>query len=289
VTEPVDLGSPTMVEQTITLSEGLAVADVSGLFRSRTGQHRSKGITISLRAIDDPDCWFLSQAGYSREDGEQIARFHLKDVPVQEYEITISPLDNMRWGSRRRRLLPPCSLEFECDDSGRASDLEFRTTDAAGGDAIEEFWAKAYFEEEGGELVELRQDWESEKFLRVPDSTSVQYVVRANGYRVARGSRQPGQQPGDGLVSVALERGWGQLFRVVEKEGTPIEAVEVLVDGEVMGRTDRHGFFELNLPVAPSSIEFRRGDWTVIQGSGDPGASSYEWGAINLIRMEPSG
>ncbi|MCZ6598986.1 MAG: carboxypeptidase-like regulatory domain-containing protein, partial [Planctomycetota bacterium] len=128
----VEPGSTKRLE--VELKSVVPLGVISGTLRSRTGRHRSKGGLLSLKSLDDPDLYFIKSARYRKREGEYVAPFSFDDVPVGTYELTLDPLDNMRWSTLSMTVSPPAEgLEFICEDDTPTFDLGFRAFDAETG------------------------------------------------------------------------------------------------------------------------------------------------------------
>ncbi len=272
----------------VRLTAGVFLGTVSGVLRSRTGQHRSKGGIVTLASRDDPDFYLFKTVSYRKRQGEHTAAFVFENVPSGHYELSLEPLDNMRWETLTMTVSPPAEgLEFICEDDVPTFDLGFRAIDARTGAPIEEIWNIVW---QGDPLEDLRldDDWETELYEEVPEGVPLKWVVRAEGYRLARGDeRDIRTEAHHRVVEAKLERGWGQIFKVTTREPEPIEGVELVVDGESFGRTDAQGMIWINLDTKPGSLEFRYKDWIVTWGCVDPNEDGFGWGPETPVYLGP--
>lgn len=266
---------------------GGAMGPVSGILRSRTGQHRSAGIVI-LQSLDDPDFFLLKTVTFRKRTGEYTAPFSFEDVPLGNYELRLDPLDNLRWETLSMTVSPPAEgLEFICEDDTPTFDLELRAIDARTGEPIEESWSIVW-QGDPLENVRLDDDWETGLYRGVPEGVPLRWVVRAGGHRLATGDQTAILTRADHrVVEAKLERGWGQLFKVTTRDGEPIEGVELLADADLVGVTDAQGMVSMNLDTKPAGLDFRYEDWVVTWGSVDPGESGFEWGPETPVYMGP--
>ncbi|MBI1381978.1 MAG: hypothetical protein GC161_12935 [Planctomycetaceae bacterium] len=272
----------------IRLVADVPLGTVSGVLRSRTGQHRSKGAIVTLRALGTNDFFQFKSVRYRKRKGAYTADFVFEGVPHGEYELSIQPLDNLRWESRAMRISSPAEgLEFVAEDDVPTFDLAFRAIDALTGSPIEERWVRLWYGEPGDE-VRLTAHWETGIFAKVSEGVPLHWVVRAEGYRVATGNETQMRMDGDlRVIEARLERGWGQTFLVTTREQAPIEGAELLVDGRSAGTTDAKGFVSMNLDAKPQRLEFRYKDWVVVWGNVDPGAEGFGWGPETSVYLGP--
>lgn len=265
---------------------------VSGVLRSRTGQHRSKGNIVALKSLDDPDFFLFKSVGYRKRDGEYQGSFSFDEIPAGQYELSLRPLDNLRWNTLRMNVSPPVEgLEFICEDDVPTFDFGFRAIDAETGDPIEKSWSIVW---QGNPLdnIRLEDDWETGLYEAVPEGVSLTWVLRAKGYRLARGDESD-IRPGTDhrVIEARLVRGWGQVFKVTESEGDPgdpIAGVELLADGVSVGVTDARGMVSMDLDAKPSRLEFRFDGWHVSWGSVDPAEDGFGWGPEDPVYLSPN-
>jgi len=270
------------------LSAGVPLGTVSGILRSRTGQHRSKGGVVSLKSLDNPAFFLFKTVGYRKRKGEYTAAFSFDDVPSGNYELSLKPLDNLRWETLTMTVSPPAEgLEFICEDDVPTFDLEFRAIDAQTGAPIEKSW-NIVWQGDPLEDVRLDDDWETGLYKAVPEGVSLKWVLRAEGYRLATGDETDIRTEADHrVVEAKLERGWGQLFLVTTREREPIEGVELLADGNSVGVTDSQGMVSMNLDAKPRGLEFRYKDWIVTWGRVDPNEDGFGWGPETPVYLSP--
>lgn len=261
---------------------------VSGMLRSRTGRHRSKGGVLSLRSLENPDFFLLQTATYTSRNGEYVAEFAFKDVPNGRYELSLKPLDNLRWETRRMTVSPPAEgLEFLCEDDMPTFDFEFLAIDAETGTPIEQSWSIVW---QGSPLEDVRLDaqWDTGVYEDVPEQVALHWVLRAGGYRLATGDESTIRDRADHrVVEVGLVRGWGQIFKVTAREGSPIEGVHLYADGSPLGATDSLGMVSMDLDGKPHSLEFRYEGWHVSWGEVDPQEENFGWGPETPVYLSP--
>jgi hypothetical protein len=268
----------------VTLRSPTGNGAIAGVLRSRTGTLRDKGGMLLLRRIDGREFHTMQSASYRRENGEYVARFEFPDLPVGRYELTLEPRNNLRWSPLRMEVVPPATdLEFVCHDDVPTFDLEVRAVDAETGAPVEECWAVVRV---AGR--ELDDDYETDLYLDVPADDSLTWMVRARGYRIARGDRSALELgPEHRILEARLERGWGEVFRVTTHDGEPLAGVELFVDGEPVGTTDVDGVIAIDRDARPQRIELRRAGWHVTWGRIDPADESFGWGPETPVYMTP--
>ncbi len=279
-------GSSTDLKATVT-GKGM-LGKVAGVLRSRTGHHRSKGVIVGLKSLTDPNLFLVKTVGYRKREGEYVAPFSFDEVPLDEYELTIKPLDNMLW-SRRRMIVsvPAVGIEFICEDDVATYELDFRAIDAKTNQPIEPIWTIVW---QGDPLddVRLDDDWETGLYKGVPEGASLRWILRAEGYRLAMGDESSLRSEGDLRVGEAsLRQGWGQVFKVTTRDRVPLRDVELIADGESMGRTDSQGMVLMQLDSRPNSLGFRLDGWHVSWGSIDPAQEDFGWGPETPVYLTP--
>jgi hypothetical protein len=271
----------------IRLAAGLSLGTISGLLRSRTGQHRSKGGVVTLKGLEDPSFFLFKTVSYQKRKGEYTAEFSFENVPSGNYEVSLEPLDNMRWETRTIMVSPPADgIEFICEDDAPTFDLGFRAIDAQTGRPIERSWNIVW---QGNPLddVRLDDDWKTGLYKDIPEGVSLQWILRAEGYRLATGDEMDIRTEADHrVVEARLDRGWGQVFKITTREREPIEGVELIVDGSSIGMTDAQGMISMNLDGKPRFLEFRYKDWFVTWGRVDPDEDGFGWGPETLVYLD---
>lgn len=271
------------------LTAGVPLGTVSGVLRSRTGQHRSKGGSVSLKSLDDSDFFLYKTVTYRKRSGEYLAEFSFDDVPSGNYELSLQPLDNMRWETRQMIVSPPAEgLEFICEDGGPTFDLEVRAIDAETGDPIGKSWNIVW---QGDPLddVRLDDDWETGLYEAVPEGVSLHWALHAEGYRLARGDESHiHAEANHRVIEARLVRGWGQIFKVTTREREPIAGVELVADGNSLGVTDSQGMVSMDLDAKPRSLEFRYEGWHVSWGRIDPEEDGFSWGPETPVYLSPN-
>lgn len=270
----------------VVLTSDLPQGTVSGRLRSRTGRHRSKGAVVQLASTTDPELTFLRTVHYSDTEGELVAPFEFEKVPAGEYEVSINPLDNRRWDALRKTVVAPArGIEFTCLDDAPTFDLEFRAVDARSGSAVEGLSTIVWHGSPTDEL-RLDDDWQTKRYLGVPEDSPLRWVARAEGYAPSWGDASAIARYGDvRTVVVKLEPGWGQIYKVTTPEREPLEGVELFANGERMGKSDAQGLIAIQLPEQPRTLEFRLDGWRVTWGRVDPTATDFGKGLETPVYM----
>lgn len=272
----------------VRLNSGVPLGTISGLLRSRTGQHRTKGGIVSLKSLDDPEFFLFKTVSYRARKGEFIAAFSFANVPSGSYELRLEPQDNRRWETRAMTVSPPVEgLEFICEDDAPTFDLALRAIDARTGNPIETSWSIVW---QGDPLddVRLDDDWESGLYRGVPEGVPLRWILRAQGHRLAAGDQTDIRAHADHrVIEARLEPGWGQVFTVTTRDDEPIAGVELLADGSSIGVTDALGVVAINLDAKPNRLEFQYRDWVVASGSVDPNEASFGWGPETRVVLGP--
>ena len=272
----------------VRLTAGVPLGPVSGVLRSRTGQHRSKGGVVTLKSLDDPNFYLIKTVSYRKRQGEYTAAFLFESVPSGDYELSLKPLDNNRWETLTMTVSPPAEgLEFLCEDDAPTFDLEFRAIDARTGAPIEESW-NIVWQGDPLEDVRLDDDWKTGLYREVTEGVPLRWVVRAEGYRLATGDEADIRTEEEHrVVEARLERGWGQIFKVTTREREPIAGVELVADGDSIGVTDAQGMVSMDLNAKPAALKFRYKDWGVIWGRVDPNEDGFGWGPETPVYLWP--
>jgi hypothetical protein len=273
----------------IRLTSGVPLGPVSGVLRSRTGQHRSKGGAVSLKSLDGTGFFQFKIVSYQKRQDEYTAVFAFEKVPSGNYELRLKPLDNLAWRTLTMKVSPPAEgLEFMCEDDASTFDLEFRAIDAHTGAPVAKSW-KLVWRGDPLEDARLDQDWKTKHFKNVPEGLALTWVLGAEGYRLATGDETDIRtEANHRVIEAKLERGWGQIFKVTEDGERPIEGVELIVDGNPIGVTDAQGRISMNLDAKPGALEFRYKDWIVTWGSIDPNDEHFGSTAETPVYMGPA-
>lgn len=271
----------------IRLSSGVH-GTVSGRLRSRTGNHRPKGAILSLKGVDNPEFFRVTNATYRRRNREYTGEFAFDGVPSGTYELSLRPLDNMRWSTLTMRVVSPVQgLEFMCEDDTRTFELELRAIDASTNSPIEQTW-NIVKRNEPFDQRPLNVDVHTGSYKDVPDGVRLWWVLRAKGYRLATGTESDiHSAAGVRFIEAKLQRGWGQIFNVTTRDEEPIERVELFADGVFVGTTDAKGIVSMDLSAKPSALEFRYRDWVVVWGEVDPSGDQFGWGPQTVVYLGP--
>ncbi|MCZ6597114.1 MAG: hypothetical protein O7B99_05730, partial [Planctomycetota bacterium] len=200
------------------------------------------------------------------------------------------PLDNMRWSTLSMTVSPPAEgLEFICEDDTPTFDLGFRAFDAETGRRIEERTWTIVWQGDPLDDIRLDDDYETRLYEGVPEGLPYRWVLRAKGYRLAWGDETAFRTEGDlRVVEAHLVPGWGQIFKVTTPEREALQGVEILVDGESMGRTDERGMIAIDVDFRPRSLEFRLAGWHVSSPRVDPEKEGFGWGPQTSVRLSPN-
>lgn len=278
----------TTKELDVSLSGAAGLGTISGVLRSRTGQHRSRGGIMLLKSQEDPGFFLIQTASYRKRDGEYVAAFSFDEIPPGKYELSLNPLDNLRWSTLRMTVSPPAEgLEFICEDDVPTFELGFRAIDARSGEVIQETWTIVW-QGDPSEDIRLEDDWETGLYKGVPEGVPIRWMLRAQGYRLEWGDESGSGSEGDErIVEARLVPGWGQLFHVTTREREPFPGVELVVDGQPVGRTDARGMVWMNLDTRPAKLEFRLEGWHVSWGRIDPAEPDFGWGPETPVYLSP--
>lgn len=283
----VEAGVNTKLE--VRVQSASELGPVSGVLRGRTGRHRSKGAIIVLQSLENPELHLLKSLDYRKREGRYSAPFVFDDVPAGRYELSIRPLDNMQWDKLAMVVTAPAEdLEFICEDDVATFDFAFRALDAGTAAAIEQTWSIVWLADPASDR-RLDDHWETHVYEGVPEGVPLQWVLRAHGYRLARGDETAFVLENKlRIAQVRLTRGWGQIFKVTNDEQQPIKGVELVVDGVSVGRSDARGLVSIDLDARPTKLEFLRESWHVSWGSIDPAEQNFGWGPETPVYLSPN-
>jgi hypothetical protein len=295
----VEAGSTKQVPIVLASAGDLGI--VSGSTRSRTGRHRSKGGVLTLQSARDPTFFFVKVLSYRREKEEYVAPFSFEDLPIGEYELTLEPLDNMRWDGLQRVVTAPAEeIVFLCEDDTVVFDLDFRALDAETGEPVEPFgtlvWQGSPKDDREldrdflGAASELHMGTTSglHRYLGVPENAPLRWIVGASGYRLAMGDQTDMRVEGNvRVVEAQLLRGWGQVFRVTTEDHIPLANVELHADGLTVGSTDEQGIVLLDVEAMPAKLEFLRAGWHVSWGRTEPSEAAFDLTPETPVYLSP--
>ncbi len=218
-------------------------------------------------------------------------RFCFDNLPHGEYELTLSSLAAWRWNPTSLRISPPIdNITFLRYDLDRSSELVFRVSDRATGEAIEPFQVRA---------LALTPSSENGVFLHtgpletsaVPDEARFEWSLWAEGYQPAFGNENAFvRRGGQRIAEVALERGWATKVLVLMRDPSakPALRAEVWLDGRFLGLTGANGMLTAGAEAAPKRLEVRFSGWHM---SNDPlqpygGKSAAQRGQVTIVMLE---
>jgi hypothetical protein len=218
-------------------------------------------------------------------------RFSFDALPRGEYELTLSSLSAWRWNPSTLRVTPPVdNVTFLRYDLDRTSQLVFKVTDRASGEAIETFQVRA---------LSLTPSQENGVFLHtgpletsaVPDDARFQWSLWAEGYRPAFGDESAFvRRGGQRIAELALDRGWATKVLVLVRDplAKPAAHAEVELDGRPQGYTGPDGMLALAAPKPPERLAVRLPGWRM---ANDPlqaynGKNASQRGQVTIVMLE---
>jgi hypothetical protein len=101
--------------------------------------------------------------------------------------------------------------------------------------------------------------------LTYPERAFLNWTVQKPGYACASGDERAFTEArGDGLrlAEVRLERGWKLSVAAWDDDsGDPLQGVQVLCDGVLVGTTDAEGLLERHMPGPPAELRVALAGW----------------------------
>ena len=247
--------------------------DISGWLRAEKGSFsqgtipRTNHLVLDLVSTEHPP--IKRRGNIERTEdarGTVLFVFRFEDVPEGEYNLTLSSLGNYRWEPTSVLVSPPASsIEFLRYDLDQALPVVFRVFDAKSREPIEDFDArhiKQTNSEEHGVFLHTGP-LESEQF---PLDMPFDWSVEADGYATAYGDESAFTiEDGSRVADVYLARGWSTRFLVMGgmPHTRPLSGADIVLDGEVVGRTGPDGGLNVSREEAPGSVEVRYFGWTL--------------------------
>ena len=249
-------------------------------------------IMLDLVSREEPRIQLRAQLELQQIAGGAVYAFAFEDVPDTEYELTLSSLDNFRWSPTSLLVRPPLeSVEFLRHDGDEALPLEFHVFDGASGERIHDFEAahvKVTVSSENGVFMHAGP-LDSELF---PLDREFEWTVWADGYAPAFGDERAFTLvEGRRIAEVRLGSGWSTRFFVMggAPATRPLGGAVILLDGEVVGRSDDQGWLEVHRAEAPDAIEVRYEDLVLAEDplSGYRGATRARRAHVTPILLSP--
>ncbi len=273
-------------------------ADVRGKLRSQSGiwkdvqRFMAGHVHIDMVSLDERRLNYRANlASKTEPSGEEVIEFLFHDVAPGTYELTLSSTDHHRWSPKKITVTPPADdLEIWLYDERDTITLAFRVTDAQTGEPIEDYTAysvKTEVTEENGVLFHAGPV----KLDDFPLDARIRWRLWADGYAPASGDERDFLEEEDGrwVAEVKLEPGWGRRFVVLGRNPTmrPLEGAQVLLDGDVAGKTDANGALDVFRETAPESLDVIWADWKVLDPTvQSPTVAAFK-GQITVLRMVP--
>jgi len=117
----------------------------------------------------------------------------------------------------------------------------------------------------------------------VPVDARLEFVVRAPGHAAATGDRRTAAAP------VRLRRGWGNLVRVLDRDGQPVAGVRLHVDGVATPAAAADGVLHLVQNDPPEHIALAKGPFVLAGGDvvEDGGYRDLIWGITVVVAERP--
>ncbi|MEL6428947.1 MAG: hypothetical protein AAFR54_07185 [Planctomycetota bacterium] len=245
-----------------------STATISGVLESESGSFAADfdalraGVHIDLVRTSDRETAFASPTlepvlgsdGTLRE-----VRFRFEGLAADEYEVTLSTLDHVRWEpSSIRTPAPGTGLRFLAFEEDRSVPLALEVVDAETGEALPDgawsaFEVRATVSDENGVLLHSGPLDASRMSL----AAEVDLAIVADGYATAFFDERSLQLDGASLSArVALERGFACRLVVLGKGRGRVLAsgARVELDGRSAGRTDDAGALLVSAAERPERI-----------------------------------
>lgn len=208
--------------------------------------------------ISDPtgkDPSFNARAVRREDHGPGAWALELQDIPTHAWTVHVGQgLDRLRFSPQRLRVepgVPPATIEVR--DRGQFQPITVRIADAATGKDLPlsklSYWIDGHGVGPGSpsNIGPLK--------IELPAKTTSRLFAWAPGYRMVQRDWLP-ERDGHELT-FALASGWGSCVRVWH-DGSRIAGAEVVLDGEVVGVTDKHGILMLARHSAPTTLSVQK-------------------------------
>ena len=243
--------------------------DLAGRIESATGERHSDLRVIAFSTSHKRRIWTQTPTWKPDQDH---GTFRFKDLPADEYRLTINALGVPPVEPKERVVRPPDeTLVFRIqDDAPPVADKNLRGVDAESGECIQ--GPEVIFRDVGSVEMGIRS-WTSgcsivvaRHYLR---QGTFEWVLRCEGYEAAWGDHtdfEPLDLTGDDTLSVPLQKGWSARFYVADPEGAPVAGVEISAEGLTPAATDNDGLAVLRAPARPAKVQLTFGDWQIASG-----------------------
>jgi hypothetical protein len=266
-----------------------------GLNRSRSGRFDGACHVSLSRGGFEHGAYFDHSLDFEPRDPSDpssapVARIEFDDVTDGEWFVHVHCHDGFEFPAPLASMQAPNEhLEIVLDDP--TLDMRVRIVEAESGRPCADAsvsWdcGDAHDREKGAEFTLEHLPLAPERF---------EWIAWAPGRASARGTGldfERLQRPDGGVELVgriALPLGFGRLVRASERSaGAPLEGVEVLGDGELLGRTGVDGMLEVRREAAPQRLELRKPGWFACSSRDfDPRTGRYSDEGELFVTFEP--
>ncbi len=262
-------------DRTITLARMPPAGSIRGRVTSESGGYDSPARAM-LTLVDSTDAMPPQHAQIVWNDsaGQRVGTFEFTELPAGKYRIAGKSEGNWyelapEWKPGSLFASPPDDgVSFLILDSTARADLVLRVTDADTGESID--GARGWFQigKKSGRARDV--DSGGIAISGFPYEETLRWRIDKAGYRPVIGdaasfaieTRSDGKT--QRIAEVALARGWGDLYRVADKDGkNGLAGARILLDGVEAGVTDSEGFVLARAQERPKEIRFEYRDWVV--------------------------
>lgn len=216
----------------------------------------------------------LYGTGMAEELASGVFELRLGRIPAGGCTLTIHSRDGCLYEPRQHTFTPPAEVEVAVRGGG-GEGVVLRVRDAQSGELLTRFevWNRQLGLWQRNGVSVHRHPGEEAPVSQLEVGDMDAWVVLAPGHRGAFGTNELAR---DGVVEVALERGWSELLVFEDVEGDALgnpdfgrrrallAGVEVRADGEFVGASDEDGLVLLTGAGQPAALEFRLGGWWLV-------------------------
>ncbi|MFN0006552.1 MAG: carboxypeptidase-like regulatory domain-containing protein [Planctomycetota bacterium] len=256
-----------VTQQDFILAPHPAAGAIRGRLESETGRYESD-VTVVLRPLSGKDLFENQKVRWEQQGGRLAGAFGFEALPAGEYEIAVRDGGWFAWNPQTLTASPPFeSARFVVLDDVVHGDFSFRARDSETGENLDAF---AWWSVRGGSSGSKRVPYDRSFLARLPLERSFRWRLDRPGYRPSFGDEKAFavEEWRDGklrkIAEVDLEPGWGEVYRVVHRNGRkPIAGVKILLDGREAGTTKPDGTCRVEAREKPRSVAIEYRDWKV--------------------------
>jgi len=262
---------------------------ISGTVTTASGTALPERPFVLARQAANPARIFRGDVTWTVAGDLTIGTFSMDGVPPGDYDLEcrhpravfeVTPVVV-------RVSVPASDVNFHVHDDVQRLPLRFEVTDAVSGAPIQPY--SAWCMPKNNSASFKARLTTADVLGTFPEGVELDWVVTAEGYRLAEGGRDELRIEGEELIGrVALEPGWGAQFFVSEKgAGRYVPGLRILLDGEYAGTTEgEYGRLRVSRKARPQSVGLDSTEWRLAPGSQiDPESGQFaewNWWAISL-------